>query len=329
MATYTVAAGDTLGAIAARHSTTIEAIQAANADLIVDVNVLQVGWKLDIPVGSDDEQPERDVTPVEYFVRPGDTLGALASAWGTTVTILQEMNDLANPNVLTVGQILLRPQPGATGEGQGRVRDLEEPATPGELRFTVLPLAMPPGRVNGVYLEQYPNGTHMGYDLGGVRVGTPIFAPAGGTVEVHRPNDGTGFDSFGICVVLDHPGTPYWTIYAHLDGTDLVNGDVVRAGDIIGRLGWTGFVDPPDEGGAHLHWQVSDSHWFPKSQDATRDPTRFLFGVTMPGGDDIPVPAGESIGVDGVLGGPDSPPDDGKKPGFETPAEPSGAAAQG
>lgn len=320
MATYVVEAGDTLGAIAARHSTTIEAIQEANSDLIVDVNVLQVGWRLNIPSGSSGDGPNPEPTPVEYVVRPGDTLSALAALWGTTVEALARMNDLANPNVLAVGQVLLRPSREAAVQGQGEsqaARPLDEPAAPGELRFTALPIAMPPGRVNGVYLEQYPNGTHMGYDLGGVPIGTPIFAPAGGTVHVHRPDDGTGFDSFGICVVIDHPGTPYWTIYAHMDGTELETGATVRAGEVIGRLGWTGFVDPPNEGGAHLHWQVSNNRWFPKSQEATRDPTELLFGVTMPGVDDIPVPAGEAIGIDGELSGPVSPPDDGKKPGFE------------
>ncbi len=327
MTTYTVVAGDSLGAIAARHGTTVEALQAANADLIVDIDVLQVGWALTIPAGrpSDagepDTSPAATAVPVEYVVRAGDILGVLAEEWGTTVAILQEMNDIADPDRLHVGQVILRPAAESAARGTSSdeepIRELDEPAPPGQLRFTVLPLAMPPGRINGVYLEQYPNGTHMGYDLGGVRVGTPILAPAGGIAAIHRPNDGTGFDSFGICVILDHPGTPYWSIYAHLDRAEVENGTKVKAGDIIGRLGWTGFVDPPNEGGAHLHWQVSNNRWFPKSKDATRDPTEFLFGVEMPGLDDIPVPAGDAIGTDGELGGPESPPDDGIKPGFE------------
>lgn len=329
MTTYTVVTGDSLGEIARRHGTTVEAIRAANAELIVDIDVLQPGWKLTIP-GDAAVESTNSVTPaqataaaipLEYVVQSGDSLSVLAATWGTTVAVLQEMNDIPDPDLLRAGQVLLRPARGngarASGANDEPVRRLDEPAPPGELRFTVLPLAMPPGRINGVYLEQYPNGTHMGYDLGGVRIGTPIFAPAGGITAIHRPNDGTGFDSFGICVIIDHPGTPYWSIYAHLDSTAVENGMKVKAGDMIGRLGWTGFVDPPNEGGAHLHWQVSNNRWFPKTKDATRDPTEFLFGVEMPGVDDIPVLAGDTIGTDGELGGPDSPPDDGIKPGFE------------
>lgn len=49
-----------------------------------------------------------------YIVRAGDTLGAIAATYGTTVTILQGLNGIANPNLIRVGQELLVPsQPAA------------------------------------------------------------------------------------------------------------------------------------------------------------------------------------------------------------------------
>jgi LysM repeat protein len=48
--TYTVVAGDTLGAIAAAHGTTVAAIVAANN--IADANAIDVGQVLVIPTGS-------------------------------------------------------------------------------------------------------------------------------------------------------------------------------------------------------------------------------------------------------------------------------------
>ncbi|MBQ8169055.1 LysM peptidoglycan-binding domain-containing protein [bacterium] len=54
MKTYTVKAGDTLSKIAKTYGTTVQAIQAANADKIKDVHVIQIGWNLTIPNRSKD-----------------------------------------------------------------------------------------------------------------------------------------------------------------------------------------------------------------------------------------------------------------------------------
>src|SRR5690349_2224346 len=39
-----------------------------------------------------------------YVVRPGDTLGAIARAHGTTTANLTNLNDIQNPDRLSVGQ---------------------------------------------------------------------------------------------------------------------------------------------------------------------------------------------------------------------------------
>jgi LysM repeat protein len=44
-----------------------------------------------------------------YKVRSGDTLGGIASEFGTTVAILQELNGIENPRLLKVGQVLKLP----------------------------------------------------------------------------------------------------------------------------------------------------------------------------------------------------------------------------
>lgn len=50
--TYTVKKGDTLSEIAARFKTTVGDIQKANPTKIKNVNIIQVGWVLKIPVPS-------------------------------------------------------------------------------------------------------------------------------------------------------------------------------------------------------------------------------------------------------------------------------------
>jgi LysM repeat protein len=42
-------------------------------------------------------------------VRSGDTLGAIAREFDTTVAALQELNDIDDPRLLRVGQVLELP----------------------------------------------------------------------------------------------------------------------------------------------------------------------------------------------------------------------------
>lgn len=49
--------------------------------------------------------------PIEYVVQAGDTLGAIAQEFGVSVTALAEFNEIANPNLISVGQHLLIPPP--------------------------------------------------------------------------------------------------------------------------------------------------------------------------------------------------------------------------
>lgn len=51
------------------------------------------------------------VEPITHIVGPGDTLGALAAAYGVTVGDLAEANDIVDPNLIRVGQALVIPEP--------------------------------------------------------------------------------------------------------------------------------------------------------------------------------------------------------------------------
>ena len=51
---------------------------------------------------------------------------------------------------------------------------------------------------------------------------------------------------------------------------------VVQAGDVIGEIGFTGFVIPEGPGGAHLHWQLSAHSGFPQGFEYIANPLDFL-----------------------------------------------------
>jgi LasA protease len=52
-------------------------------------------------------QPE---TTREYIVQAGDTLSAIAAAQGVSVSALLEVNELPNPNIIAVGQVIRMPE---------------------------------------------------------------------------------------------------------------------------------------------------------------------------------------------------------------------------
>ena len=85
---------------------------------------------------------------------------------------------------------------------------------------------------------------HAGLDFKGP-VGTPILAAAPGRVARVGWQGG-----YGQTIEIDH-GQGIMTRYAHLSGYDSKVGDVVTAGEQIGRMGSTGRST-----GSHLHFEV-------------------------------------------------------------------------
>jgi len=75
--------------------------------------------------------------------------------------------------------------------------------------------------------------------------GTPVQAPAGGTVVLAET-----LYQWGNAVAIDH-GWGVVTGYGHLSAIDVQLGQVVQQGDVIGKVGNTGLST-----GAHLHWEM-------------------------------------------------------------------------
>lgn len=85
---------------------------------------------------------------------------------------------------------------------------------------------------------------HTGVDLSAAQ-GTPVHAAADGIV-VYAEWRG----SYGRLVVIDH-GNGLQTYYGHLSRFDVVTGQEIRRGDIVGKSGSSGRVTSP-----HLHYEV-------------------------------------------------------------------------
>lgn len=92
--TYTVQPGDTLSGIAAKFGTTYQILSAING--IGNPNQIWPGQVLKVTGTASQEST--------YYVQSGDTLSAIATKFGTTVSNLVSINHISNPNVIYVGQ---------------------------------------------------------------------------------------------------------------------------------------------------------------------------------------------------------------------------------
>jgi LysM repeat protein len=118
--TYTVQPNNTLFSLANANNITLDQLRAANPEVVGDL--LQIGQILNIPGcggGLDDAGnpllPPTSAPSVNssgqtiHVVQSGETLVRIARQYGVTVQDIVNANNLANPNLLDVGQELIIP----------------------------------------------------------------------------------------------------------------------------------------------------------------------------------------------------------------------------
>jgi len=93
---------------------------------------------------------------------------------------------------------------------------------------------------------------HGGLDLA-VGMGTPVMASQDGRVAFVGPRG-----AFGELIILDH-GSELTSFYGHLSRILVKQGQVVKRGDVIGKVGMTGRTTGP-----HLHFEIRKNN---KSQN--------------------------------------------------------------
>lgn len=104
---------------------------------------------------------------------------------------------------------------------------------------------------------------HDGWDIA-CFVGSPVHAILSGTVarvERGKKLPGSRYWEIGyanhVILKVDHKGTTYFAMYAHLSGIDVVEGQEVGEGDVFGRSGNSGYGQIyPDVEDEHLHFEI-------------------------------------------------------------------------
>lgn len=94
---YVVQQGDTLSGIAQRYGTTYQALASLNS--ISNPNLIYAGQTIRVP--------ENSSSSARYYtIQSGDTLSAIALKFGTTVSALQNLNGIADPNLIYAGNTI-------------------------------------------------------------------------------------------------------------------------------------------------------------------------------------------------------------------------------
>ncbi len=108
------------------------------------------------------------------------------------------------------------------------------------------------GRISGRFGAQriYPAGPanyHSGIDIATGTSGTPFVAPADGVVILAASSP---FSLEGNLLMIDH-GMGLNSAFLHCSSLNVKLGDIVRQGQVIGKIGMTGRATGP-----HLHWSL-------------------------------------------------------------------------
>ncbi len=218
---YVVQPGDTLSAIAKKFGVKIEFLASANK--LSDLNYIEADQKLIIPG-----------TSIKHKVLPGETLSAIAGLYGVSIDELIRVNNLSDENLLFAGQALLVPV------REGSALPVWNPV-----------LGLPVDELSWPVVGWISSGfglrdgrPHEGLDIAAEQ-GEPIRAARSGRV-IFAGERGT----YGLTVIIDHGGG-LTTLYGHASAILVAEGQWVKEGQVIARVGDTGRSTGP-----HLHLEV-------------------------------------------------------------------------
>jgi LysM repeat protein len=104
---HTVQAGENLYRISLRYGTTVNVLQSLNG--LANANMIYAGQQLCVSGVASSPNPVPPSYQSTYVVQRGDTLYSIARRFGVSATALAQANNIANPNLLYVGQVLYVP----------------------------------------------------------------------------------------------------------------------------------------------------------------------------------------------------------------------------
>ncbi|MBQ2594443.1 MAG: M23 family metallopeptidase, partial [Candidatus Riflebacteria bacterium] len=246
---YKVAKGDNLSKIASKHNTTVAQIQNDNG---ISGDKLKVGQSLKIQpnqklyrvikkenVAKADVEPEAK-TIVNHKVQNGESLSIIAKKYNTTVRDIVNENNMTN-TVLMAGQTIKVPEK--------KKKNYKITTVSSKNKEKYAWKAPTKGWVSSPYgWRNHPVRKkrifHAGLDLAAPK-GTAIYSVAPGRVIFAGTRGG-----YGKLVIISHENG-LSTRYGHCSKILVKNGQFVKEGQLIAKVGATGVAT-----GNHLHFEV-------------------------------------------------------------------------
>lgn len=259
---YQVQPGDTVGSIAAQYGVQPDSIVWNNVE-ISDEDFLAEGQLLRIPA----------TDGVIHEMRLGDTLSDVAARYGVELDAITTFtsNGIATPDDIQERQLVF--VPGGTVAPPPPPEPVEaEPVAPSGGDAAAVLSAPPPAPsftpsagliwpTSGPISSYLGSGHPLGIDIDLYNnPNAAIMAASSGVVTFAG---GDPCCSYGLYVVVVSPGGVE-TLYAHLSSINVVQGQQVSQGDVLGYAGCTGYCT-----GNHLHFEVIDN-------GVRRDPLGYL-----------------------------------------------------
>jgi len=218
--------------------------------------------------------------PGYYTVQRGDTLTRIALEHGQAWRDVARWNNLGNPDVIEVGQVLRVSPPGASVDSPGVVvRPVAAAAAPAASRTATAAApsaptsAVPPSSApsqntvaediglvwpaQGQVIAGFDEAKNKGIDIAG-KLGDPVLAAADGQVVYA----GAGLRGYGNLVIVKHNNT-YLTAYAHNQRLLVKEDQKIRRGEKIAEMGSS------DADRVKLHFEV-------RRQGKPVDPAKYL-----------------------------------------------------
>jgi len=173
-----------------------------------------------------------------YIVKEGDTLWRISKRYGVGVNTLLKKNRLASAQNLKAGQKIFIPRSHYT-------------------KTTSLFSWPIKGEVINFFGENVDNTVNKGLNIKADSIDRKVNAASEGHV-VFCDN----LKGWGKTIILKH-GLNFYTIYANLDNTTVVEGNFTKKGQVIGR------VASGKDGNYILHFEIRKNH-------IPQDPLRYM-----------------------------------------------------
>ncbi len=182
-----------------------------------------------------------------YNVKVGDSVSSIAMKFGISKKQLIELNQIKNPSLIFVGQELK-----IVGNSQLKLEKVSNQGVPEDINSSASVSDEPNNSVTSIPQFRWPVlgriiNNYKDEVYGRINNGVYISAPLGSEISSSERGVVTfvgSDDYFGNLVIIKHLNK-WVSSYAHLDKANVLIGDKIEKGEIIGTVGASGVIESP------------------------------------------------------------------------------------